>query len=99
MSASVRRLRLASDAEGVTLLLLLFLAVPLKRLASIPEAVTVMGPVHGAAFVLYSLMVLWQARVGYLTLRETLILLGAAVVPLGFLFVGKIFKQHRSDAC
>ena len=35
MSASVRRLRLASYAEGVTLLLLLFLAVPLKRLASV----------------------------------------------------------------
>ena len=96
MSTSVRRLRLASYAEGVTLLLLLLLAVPLKRLAGTPEVVSVMGPVHGVAFVLYSLLVLQQARVGLLTLRETLMLLGAAVVPLGFLLIGKIFNRRRS---
>jgi integral membrane protein len=45
----MRRLRLASWAEGATLLLLLLVAVPLKRLAGWPEAVSLMGPLHGAA--------------------------------------------------
>ena len=36
--------------EPVTLLILLFLAVPLKHLAGWPSAVSVMGPVHGFAF-------------------------------------------------
>lgn len=89
----MRRLRLASWAEGATLLLLVLVAVPLKRLAGWPEAVGVMGPLHGAAFLIYSLMVLQQAGAGRLSARETLMLLGAAFVPLGFLLVGKIFAR------
>ena len=49
----LRTLRLASLGEGATLLLLVLIAVPLKRLAGMPEAVSVMGPIHGAAFLLY----------------------------------------------
>jgi integral membrane protein len=93
----MRWLRLASWAEGATLLLLVLVAVPLKRLADWPEAVGVMGPVHGAAFLIYSLMVLQQAGAGRLTARETLLLLGAAFVPLGFLLVGKIFARRWGD--
>ena len=89
----MRRLRLASWAEGATLLLLVLVAVPLKRVAGWPDAVSVMGPLHGAAFLIYSLMVLQQAGAGRLTARETLMLLGAAFVPLGFLLVGKIFAR------
>lgn len=88
---------MASWAEGATLLLLLLVAVPLKRLAGWPEAVSLMGPVHGAAFLLYSLMVVQQAGAGRLTARETLILLSAAFLPLGFLLVGKIFRRRWGD--
>jgi integral membrane protein len=93
----MRRLRLASWAEGATLLLLLLVAVPLKRLAGWPEAVSLMGPLHGAAFLLYSLMVFHQAVQGRLTGRETLMLFGAALVPLGFLLVGKVFARRWGD--
>lgn len=90
----MHRLRFASWAEGATLLLLLLVAVPLKRLAGLPEAVGVMGPMHGAAFTIYALMVLQQASARQVTARETLALLGAAFVPLGFMLVSSIFKRR-----
>lgn len=90
----MRRLRLASWAEGATLLALLLVAVPLKRLAGWPEAVSVVGPLHGAAFVVYSLMVLQQALAGRLNSGDTLRLLGAALVPLGFLMVSGVFRRR-----
>ena len=46
-------LRWMSWLEGGTLLLLLLVAVPLKRLAGIPEVVSWVGPVHGGAFLVY----------------------------------------------
>lgn len=94
----MRRLRVASWAEGATLLLLVLVAVPLKRLAGWPEAVGVMGPVHGAAFLLYSLMVLQQTGAGRLSARESLLLLLAAFVPLGFLLVGPIFRRRLGES-
>ena len=58
MNTTLTRLRWASLAEGATLLLLVGVAVPLKRLAGFPEAVSVLGPIHGGAFLLYVAMVL-----------------------------------------
>ena len=89
----LRQLRWASLAEGATLLLLLGVAVPLKRLAGLPEAVSVMGPIHGGAFIVYSLLVLNARNKGSLTTTETLQLLGAAFVPFGALMVTGIFRR------
>jgi integral membrane protein len=45
----LRRLEIASLLE-VTLILLLFVGVPMKHLGGWPAATAVLGPVHGAAF-------------------------------------------------
>ncbi|MEY4733742.1 MAG: hypothetical protein RLZZ464_1808, partial [Pseudomonadota bacterium] len=65
MNPALRTLRWASWAEGATLLLLMLVAVPLKRLADWPLGVSVMGPIHGAAFVVYGLMVMLHAGKGH----------------------------------
>lgn len=57
------RLRLAAHAEGVSLLLLVCVAVPLKHLLGVPDAVRVLGPIHGTLFVLY-LVLLAEALAG-----------------------------------
>lgn len=42
--------------EGLSFLLLLLVAMPLKYLAGKPEAVRVIGMAHGVLFILYVLM-------------------------------------------
>lgn len=49
----LKALRLCSILEATTLTMLLFVAVPLKHLGHLPVAVTVMGPLHGLAFLAY----------------------------------------------
>ncbi len=93
MKAVLRPLRVASWAEGATLLLLMLVAVPLKRLAGMPEAVSVMGPIHGAAFVAYVLMVLFYAWKGHLRANAVPLLTIAAFVPFGAFFVGPLFRS------
>lgn len=43
-------------AEGVSFLLLLGIAMPLKYIAHIPMAVTVMGGLHGVLFISFMVM-------------------------------------------
>ncbi len=52
------RFRIVAIAEGISYLLLLFLAMPLKYLADIPSPVRYVGWVHGLLFVLYCLFLL-----------------------------------------
>ena len=49
----LRLLRAASLAEGLTLLALLGIGVPLKHSADLPQVVAILGPVHGMAFLVY----------------------------------------------
>jgi integral membrane protein len=51
---AVRRLRLVGVVEGVSFLLLLGVAMPLKYMAGMPLAVRLVGWAHGLLFILYA---------------------------------------------
>ncbi|MBY4894792.1 DUF3817 domain-containing protein [Rhodobacteraceae bacterium N5(2021)] len=48
-----QELRYAAFAEAVTLASLICIAMPLKRLADIPAATSIMGPIHGIVFLFF----------------------------------------------
>jgi integral membrane protein len=53
LQSSVGRLRILGWLEGITLLVLLVVAVPLKYFLHEPKWVQMLGPVHGVAFLLF----------------------------------------------
>lgn len=92
--AQLRRLEVASVIEAATLLLLVGLAVPLKHLGGWAPGVTVMGPVHGLAFVAF----LWTATQtvagGGWSRAEMLRLFALACLPFGgFLNLGLLSRK------
>jgi integral membrane protein len=93
------KIRAFALIEGTTLLLLLFVAMPLKYKLDIPMAVSIMGPVHGIAFMLY-LSVLGLAFVDN-TLTALKLLVGAiaAFIPFGsFVFERVMLKPDTPHA-
>ena len=93
----LRRLRWTSLAEGATLILLVCLAVPLKRMAGMPEFVSFMGPLHGAAFLVYVAMVMRASSIQVVSTLETVQLLLVAFVPFGALFMAGFFKRKAAE--
>lgn len=53
LKTSIGRLRIIAILEGISLLTLVFVAVPLKHMTGNPAFVKVMGPIHGALFLLF----------------------------------------------
>lgn len=82
-STSIGYLRLAGYIEGTTLILLLLIAVPLKRLFDQPEMVSVMGPVHGLTFITYMVLTVGLVSGGGYSPSQCLRLVGAAIIPFG----------------
>lgn len=95
MSGTLKPLRIASWIEGATLVLLVMVAVPLKRLAGVPEAVSVLGPVHGAAFLTYLLMLAWYLHMRRLRVGAAAVLMAAALIPFGAFLVGRVFRGRK----
>lgn len=94
----IGRLRVMGWVEGVTLISLLGIAVPMKRLADQPELVSVLGPVHGASFIAY--LTLASATVfgnsGW-SHREILRVLGASIVPFGTFLNDGLLKRKQNE--
>ncbi len=53
ITTATGRLRLLAFLEGISLLVLIFIAVPLKYTFDNPALSKIMGPIHGALFLLF----------------------------------------------
>ena len=79
----LRRLALVSMLEGTTLVLLVFVAVPLRHLGGWAGMVRVLGPVHGLAFLFYVWTAIETAAGGGWTRLEVARLVLVAFIPFG----------------
>jgi len=88
------RLRWAALLEGATLVLLLLVAVPIKHLGGEPRLVSILGPLHGLAFLVYLWLLLQTVGAGLWTRREAWRLALACLLPLGT-WVNDSFVRKR----
>ncbi len=78
--------RLVAIAEGVSLILLLFIAVPAKHLYGQPMLVRWIGSIHGVLFLLYiGVLILWRRNLRWSWAR-VLIATIAASIPFATFF-------------
>lgn len=83
--------------EGVSYLVLLIIAMPLKYLFNIPEAVKYFGWIHGVLFIVF-LVILIIARIQYKwSLKRVIIYLIASVLPFVPFFLDKNLKKEYSE--
>lgn len=90
------RMRGFGMAEGITFLLLIFIAVPLKHLGGHPEFVRVMGSLHGAMFVLYAISVIVAGRASRWPFPKYALALGAGVLPFGTFLLDAQWRREGS---
>ena len=81
--AQLRKMRYISLFEGSTLLLLLGIAMPLKHLGGYPGMVSLIGPMHGLAFLLYCRMLVQTLSLGNWTRAESVRMALAPIIPFG----------------
>jgi integral membrane protein len=90
-------LRAVSLTEGVSYLVLLLVAMPLKYLWGQPLAVKYVGWAHGVLFMaLGALLLLAMLRAG-LSLKLALIVGIAALLPGGPFFADRLLKRHQQS--
>jgi integral membrane protein len=88
----MRYFRILSYVEAASLLVLFFVAMPLKYLAGMPEAVRIVGTIHGVLFVVFvcaSIVVGSQHEWSFLRIVGSWVI---ASIPFGpWLFERRLF--------
>lgn len=81
--------------EGTSLILLLFVAMPLKYQFGIPEATKIIGMAHGILFLSFVTMLMTVTAKKLLPEKYSVIGLLAAFVPFGtWIFEHKVIKPR-----
>jgi integral membrane protein len=94
LQTTLGRLRVIAFIEGVSFLILLFIAMPLKYIWGNPLAVRQVGSAHGLLFVLYVMFVV-LCRVEYRwPARKVWILMVLSIIPFGNFYADKQYLQR-----
>jgi integral membrane protein len=95
LTTSIGRLRTIGLIEGISFLVLLGVAMPLKYFAGVPQAVTAVGWIHGLLFITFALTQAHQEAKW--TLWRTGGVLIAALLPFGpFVIDGRLRKEDEA---
>lgn len=91
----VGRLRIVGMLEGISLLVLVFITVPMKYVFDNPEGSRIIGPIHGVLFLLFVFNTLsvgveqnWKFK------TTTWKVLLACVIPFGTFYIDKKILSH-----
>ena len=91
---SISRLRIIGLIEGISFLLLLAVAMPLKYFSGLPQAVTLAGWIHGLLFITFCVALTQAHQEARWTLWRTGGVLIAALLPFGPFVIDKRLRQE-----
>ena len=98
MNAALTRFRVMAYIVGVFLLVLVFVAMPLKYLADQPTLVAIVGPAHGFLYMVYLVTAFDLAvRAKWPFGRTILVLLAGTIPVMSFVAERKVtgwVRQH-----
>lgn len=97
MKNSLKNFRIMGLIEGSSLLILLFIAMPLKYFVDLPEAVSFVGPIHGALFTLYILFIAYMTFISRWPFRFSIGAFAAAFIPFGNIVLDKRLENWKQN--
>ena len=89
-----KALRYIAMGEGISLILLLFVAMPLKYIWNWPAAVQVVGMAHGLLFIAYVFMLLLVGIPAKWSYKVLVICFIASFLPFGTFYVDKRYFRE-----
>ena len=92
---AIKWLRHTGITEGISSLLLFFVAMPLKYLANKTEAVRVVGMIHGVLFILYVIALVRAALILQRPWTWSVKIFVAAIIPFGPFMVEPGLKREQ----
>ncbi|MDB6132957.1 MAG: hypothetical protein JWM59_1200 [Verrucomicrobiales bacterium] len=97
-TAPVHFLRRTAQFEGLSFLVLLFIAMPLKYLAGQPMAVKVFGMIHGVLFVILCLALLRAHLAARWAAGRSVLVFASSLIPFGPMLIDRRLRAWEAEA-
>jgi integral membrane protein len=97
LQTSLGRFRLVALLEGISFLLLLFVAMPLKYWANMPLAVKYTGWAHGLLFILFFIALAQVFAEKSWSIKKVLLCVIASFIPFGTFVLDAYLLKKEVD--
>lgn len=97
MKNRVRYLRLTGATEGISFLVLLLVAMPLKYYFGFPLAVKVVGWLHGILFIAYIAAVLLAIKAMQWNWFSVGVALAVSLIPIGTFVMDRSWRKRQKE--
>lgn len=81
---------ITGKVEGYSYLVLLLIAMPLKRLFDLPQAVTVVGLIHGVLFIAFMWQILMLLINKQFSFKQAVLAFVLSLIPFGTFYLKRI---------
>lgn len=98
IKSTIGRFRLIGIAEGISYLVLLFIAMPMKYIYGNPLPVKIIGMTHGILFILFVILLLAAAQKHKWSFKFNTLMFVASLVPFGTFFNDGKLKALQTQA-
>ena len=85
--------RIIGFIEGISYLLLLFIAMPLKYMMGIAIVTKIVGMIHGLLFIVFLVILMQAAQKHNFAMKESAIFFIASLIPFGTFFTDRRLRE------
>ena len=90
----IKKLINISIIEGISLIILVFIAMPIKYILHYPIAVRIMGSIHGILWLIFLYILYRNVKENELDKNTVIKLVIFSVIPFGFFYIEKLLKKN-----
>ena len=86
---TIGQFRIIGFIEGISYLVLLFIAMPLKYMMGIAIATKIVGMIHGVLFIAFLILLMQAAQKHNFSSKDSIIFFIASLIPFGTFYTDK----------
>ncbi len=91
--SELKKFRLINKIEGISFLILLFIAMPMKYSFGIPVATKIVGMLHGVLVFAFIYQIIEAKKEAGFTLKETALYSILSLIPFGSFYTDKLLAK------
>ena len=96
--SELQKFRLINKIEGISFIILIFIAMPLKYSFGFPIATKIVGMIHGLLVFAFLYQIYEAKKEAGFTLKETALYTALSLIPFGSFYTDKLLAKKMITA-
>ena len=96
--SELMKFKLVNKLEGISFIILIFIAMPIKYMAGYPIATKIVGPIHGLLVFAFIYQIIEAKKEAGFTAKESILYFILSLIPFGSFYTDRVLAKKIEDS-